>query len=452
MKEIRPLGSEKLQGDDKIKRILEIANYQSNSNNKKAVKDDFISENTNGVVYGIVREKDGYYVKKGINESSLDYIGGMYAKNRNKFSSYNEALKKLKFIEGQEALNETKYRLVDKKNNAKSEMPAAEPVIPEPAAAPPVEEVPPIDDGLGGDPTMASVPADDMGGDPGMEGVKATTPTDDGMGDEDMGDEDMGGQEDDPNLRSSYMEEIQKFSGKLGQELRDQRERLESDDLKYVLNMIISAINLDSMDSDDLDDIADKFKSVEPGMDDMGDGMGGESDLDVPMEAELGEQEEPELEPRRPQPERPQPERRPENTGAPLDISQFADIKEDGEGNDEFSSNSVGGEDMSGEIGGEGMREFDQPGWLQSLWNSNPGIAEKAEADMKRALGFEVEEESSNKFNGDGEDHMDGTGMSELSHDMPMDEADEEEVELDLDEIKREINNSVNGTLSKYFK
>ena len=49
-------------------------------------------------VYGIEKENDGYYVKKGLNENSLDYIGGLFMKNKNRFSSYNEAFKKMNFL------------------------------------------------------------------------------------------------------------------------------------------------------------------------------------------------------------------------------------------------------------------------------------------------------------------------------------------------------------------
>ena len=52
---------------------------------------------------------------------------------------------------------------------------------------------------------------------------------------------------------SSYMAEIQKFAGKLGQELRDQHEKLQSDDIKYVLNMIISAVDLDKLTPEDIE-------------------------------------------------------------------------------------------------------------------------------------------------------------------------------------------------------
>jgi hypothetical protein len=63
--------------------------------------------------------------------------------------------------------------------------------------------------------------------------------------------------------RSDYMAEIQKFSGKLGQELRDQQPKMESDDIKYILNMIISAVDLDKLSDEDIEDIAKKFEREE---------------------------------------------------------------------------------------------------------------------------------------------------------------------------------------------
>ena len=96
MAEYNALGSEKLKGDDKLKRILELTYF--NTKNKETstnTKAEYIKESNNGGVYGIIKEKDGYYVKKGLNESSLEYIGGMFMKNKNKFKSYAEALKRL---------------------------------------------------------------------------------------------------------------------------------------------------------------------------------------------------------------------------------------------------------------------------------------------------------------------------------------------------------------------
>jgi hypothetical protein len=70
--------------------------------------------------------------------------------------------------------------------------------------------------------------------------------------------------------RSDYMAEAQKFAGKLGQELRDLHDRMESDDIKYILNMIISAVDLDKLDDDDIEDIAKKFEREEEEGGEMG--------------------------------------------------------------------------------------------------------------------------------------------------------------------------------------
>ena len=248
MSDLKPLGSERLQGDDKLKRIMEIANYgrtpvQSINESPNA---QYIKESTNGV-YGIVKEKDGYFVKKGLTESSLDYIGGIFMKNKNKFSSYAEALKRLELISGQETINESKKYVLKQK----SQMPA------EPIADAPVEDIPaepatdmPVDD----------APIDDL------------PPSDDAIEDIPAEEPEMGDESD--AKRSDYMAEVQKFSGKLGQALRDVKERMESDDIKYVINMVLSAVDLDALDEEDKEEIAERFEPKdeesfdEPSMDD----------------------------------------------------------------------------------------------------------------------------------------------------------------------------------------
>jgi len=236
MKELRPLGSEKLTGDEKIKRILEIANYGRTAKPSVSVdKPEYVTESKIGGVYGIVKEKDGFYVKKGLTENSLEYIGGMFMKNKNKFSSYGEAYKRLDYLIGQEILQEaTKYVLKQTKTPDIPPMEAA-------PAEPSMDKMPPAPEGKM--PPMG----DEMS--PAPEGEMSP-----------MGTENEPSAEGDKNqLRSSYMAEIQKFAGKLGQELRDQKDKLESDDIKYTLNMIISAVDLDQLDDKDFEEIADKF-------------------------------------------------------------------------------------------------------------------------------------------------------------------------------------------------
>jgi hypothetical protein len=250
MSELKPLGSEKLNGDAKLQRILELTYFNQNNKKSNSTKPELVKESKTGGVYGIVKEKDGYYVKRGLNESSLDYIGGMFMKNKNKFSSYVEALKRMNLLEGQDSLQEaTKYVL---KQN-KPEAPAAPSAPQQEAPAPePSLDVPP------------SNPTPDMGGAPAPD---ASAPSDSAPMGDDMppsdGGQPSGNEEGGEPKRSDYMEEIQKFAGKLGQELRDQHERLESDDIKYVLNMVISAVDLEKLSDEDIEDIGKKFERDE---------------------------------------------------------------------------------------------------------------------------------------------------------------------------------------------
>jgi len=265
MADIKPLGSEKLNGDEKLKRILELTYFNQNNKKSSSVKPELVKESTTGGFFGIVKEKDGYYVKRGLNESSLDYIGGMFMKNKNKFSSYSEAYKRLDLLKGQEELQEaTKYVL--KPSSPKSESPMSDP-----AANAPI-------------PTPAEEPAPEVPSEEPAPEVPAEEPTPEAPVD---------GGDDSSGKRSSYMAEVQKFAGKLGQELRDQHESMESDDIKYVLNMIISAVNLDKLEDEDIEDIAKKFErdekqdgeevpSEEPSSED-------EVPAEEPVDSEIGE-------------------------------------------------------------------------------------------------------------------------------------------------------------------
>lgn len=257
MADLKPIGSEKLSGDDKLKRILELAYYKNSNNNTSKTSPEMVVESKTGGMYGIVREKDGYYVKRGLNESSLDYIGGMFMKNKNKFSSYAEALKRLELLRGQEELQEaTKYVL--KTKPSQEEAPMSEPSMDLPSSSEePVGELPPPSPE--GEMDAPTAPEGEMK--PSSEEEK----------------------------RSDYMAEVQKFAGKLGQELRDQKDKMESDDIKYVLNMIISAVDLGKLEDDDIEEIGKKFEREE-------DEMGGEEEIPA-EEPEMGDDEVPSEEP-----------------------------------------------------------------------------------------------------------------------------------------------------------
>ena len=78
MGKLRPIGSEKLEGMDKLNRIMEIARY--NEHIPQPINEDSSNEYkitlADGFNYKIVKEKNGYVIKKGLNES-IDYLEPM---------------------------------------------------------------------------------------------------------------------------------------------------------------------------------------------------------------------------------------------------------------------------------------------------------------------------------------------------------------------------------------
>lgn len=265
MADLKPIGSEKLQGDEKLKRILELTYYNSNKGGKK--KSSEIIKETKTGVYGIVKEKDGYYVKRGLTEETLDYIGGLFMKKKNRFNSYGDALKRMELLSGQEQLNEaTKYVL--KKNNPEpqSEAPVASPTT----------DIPPVETQ-----GQTPIPQSEI---PAPEGEIPTEPESEiPVPEDEMGDEE--------SSEGDYLKIIQKLSGRLGQKLRDFAEKLEGDDIKYVINMVLSAVDLDKLELEDKEEIISKFEDEEIPTDEMGnDEISNDEEIPQPEEEdELGE-------------------------------------------------------------------------------------------------------------------------------------------------------------------
>ena len=302
MADLRPLGSEKLQGMDKINRILEIARY--NETPKQEINElattNYTIKLSDGNTYGIVKEKLGYIIKKGLNESTLDYSDPI--RHRKYFRSYSEAMKKLNLMVSEinrvtghneeiPLIGEQKFVLKTKKKSVTEPTADSTPPPVEPMAAPtppPAEPMaapttpPPADDmGMG---TDTPPPADDMG-----MGADAPPPADDmdddmGMGEpsDEMGDDmNMGGDE---GEEPSALKSIQRLTGKLGQKIRafDKEKGLDSQDIKYVLNSIISALDISNLDEDDKDDVLSKFDEEDEY------GMEGPGDLDISDDDSFG--------------------------------------------------------------------------------------------------------------------------------------------------------------------
>jgi hypothetical protein len=299
MGDLKPLGSEKLTGQDKIKRIMEIARFNEviPTNLNETARSEYSISLADGNRYEIVKERQGYIIKKTISESETEYIEPM--KNRKYYSSYSQAFKRLNLVAGElNRINENDEGVSffgeQKKFTLKT---------PKPAEAPaPAAEVPA---------TPPPVPAPALPPSPSAE-----MPAGDGMGMEDMGMEDMGmapeaevevdatmdvespetGEEETVSFRT-----IQKLTGKLTQKIRtlDTQEGMTSEDIKYVINMVLSSLDLKSLSEEDKEDIMAKFD--EESEDLSGDDMGGldmtddsevediQADMDIPVESEMEE-------------------------------------------------------------------------------------------------------------------------------------------------------------------
>ena len=275
MGKLRPIGSEKLEGMDKIRRMIEISQY--NLITPKPINE--VSSNeyrktlADGNTYHIVKEKTGYVIKKGLYESTAEYIEPI--KNRRFYPSYSQALKRLNFITKEVNLNEGQTKNISLFVESDEDMeyylemdeqapaPAPVPPTPAPELAPPTD-MPPAPEG-----DMPPMPEEPM--------PEPEEPMD--MEDNDEGDEE-----------EVTFKTIQKTTGRLAQKIREflsnEENEMTSENTKYVINSVLSALDLESLDDDDLDEIMSKFEGGEDEeMPDMGDeempDMGGEEIPDM---------------------------------------------------------------------------------------------------------------------------------------------------------------------------
>jgi hypothetical protein len=228
MDSIRAVGSELLQGQEKHNRLIELMGIKKTVNeSKKSVNnEDYIIHAADGKSYGIFRENKNFFVKysnkhtENINE--FEYIGGLVRKTKELHESYSEAFKRLNVMISD--INQ-KYGV----KNAKSLFEADKQYMLQPEA--PTSESP------------SSTPTTDVGI-PTPESP-ATTPPINGEVDEN-----------DP------VKLIQSLTGKLGQSLRDNMQNEEvvnNQMIKYVLNSVISAVDLTKLTPEDKEALNNKI-------------------------------------------------------------------------------------------------------------------------------------------------------------------------------------------------
>jgi len=305
MADLKPIGSEKLQGADKIARIMEIARYRETPKEEINLNEtlSYTRMLADGNVYGIVKERNGYIVKKGVNESTLDYIEPM--KNRKYYSSYSQALKRFNLLAGEInrlTENTTGVELFGEQKKFVLKKSGQQNATPTPSPEPSVSTPPPA-------PEMTTTPTEepapemtDMGSEP--MGDTSTEPTDDMSMDMGM---DM-----DANAEDSEevtFKTIQKLTGKLGQKLRtfEQDNEMSPEDVKYVLNSVLSALDLSVLEDTDIEEIIGKLEgeeggedandmsapAMEPTQDEVPLDLGSDGSSEVTTQPEVGESQNP---------------------------------------------------------------------------------------------------------------------------------------------------------------
>jgi hypothetical protein len=284
MAKLKPLGSEKLEGTDKLKRIMEIATYKVGPSSINEGQSDYSINLADGASYHIVKEKLGYIIKKGINESQADYIEPM--KNRKYYSSYGQALKRLNLLVKEvnslhDVTEETSLFGEQKKF-----------VLKTPKAAPaPADEVPAVPAEPAPLPEPA-LPGSEMGDEEGPLSMDDFPLDDEDMDvevDTESGEEEGESMEDKVSFKL-----IQKLTGKLTQKVRalENKEGMSSEDIKYVINMVLSSLDLTKLEPEDMEDVMSKFEDVEADEEmnmDMDSDMEEPTDVDMEMDVEMGE-------------------------------------------------------------------------------------------------------------------------------------------------------------------
>ena len=303
-----------LKGQDKLNRMLGLMDRMNTLTESKSFSElELVKKGPNGIVYGVIRENHDYFIKTSNKTSGqflaedFSYIGGLQNKYDERYKSYAEAIKHLNmkfdmlnesygidsntnifesdgvafgggagfgFVMEEEDEDEEKNEEKEIISDADSDLEEQKKVLK--VDAPKSEE--PVEDEVDVD----------MGGD--IADVEFDEETEEG-GDE-FGDESM---EDEEGDEDGDTKKIQKYTGKIGQMLRDMDEA-DLDLEKYVINSIISAMHLDEMDEEDKEDIIEKIESGdedEEGMDDF-DMEGGDEEVDMDLDAEETTEETPE--------------------------------------------------------------------------------------------------------------------------------------------------------------
>jgi len=226
-----------------------------------------------------------------------------------------------------------------------------------------------------------------------------------------------------PENPDDYLKVIQKMTGRLTQKLNTFQDKLESKDIKYVLNMVLAAVDLDKLEETDEEEILAKFEDDEENPEGTPEsGFPGDETTAPPVEDEMGETSEADG----------------MDTLEQLINSPFedggSDYEDEDEDEDEFDLSQIedpnagkaAREDIGKETDDEDIVDFskfdDEDDTLEPIMDPHKDDEERL---SKGNEGFSMNEE-------------DPTVNNDVK-------------ELDIDELTNMVNNSVKDSLSKYF-
>jgi hypothetical protein len=317
---------------EKMLRLADVKKPLNESLKTSAI--ELIKSAADGNTYAIVRENRTYYIMKTetktqLTENDFDYIGGLQNRTKNSFRAFDDAVSRLNLmfndinrerrisesvdmktfdyvlengvyvsLNEREQLEEKKFVLKQpkpKKKEISTDFGDSEEGTDEFDFGGEGEDTEGGDEfdfggegedqGEGGDEfDFGGEGEDTEGGDEFDFGGEDTEGEDTEGGDEFDFDTEGGDEEMDLGTEEGgdSIKDIQRTTGKLGQQLRD-TEDLSSDMQKWVAKSVISALNLDTMDDADKDDVINALES------------GGKSEDETP-EVDFMEDEEPEWE------------------------------------------------------------------------------------------------------------------------------------------------------------
>jgi hypothetical protein len=277
----------------RLKRQLELAGLLNENKQTKSLPSmELVKEGLDGMTYAIVRENKKYFIKKAetkqnLTEHDFDFLHGLANKIKSGYRSFEDATVKLNLIfedinrnfDGKETnilesdmLDEKKYVLKQPKPKTTNYKLTPEPEMDFGAEEGGDEFDFGSEEGEGdefdfGGEEEGGDEEFDFGAEEGGEGDEEFDFGGDEEGDTEGGDEefDFGGDEEmdlgDEEAEEDFgletgdnIKDIQKLTGKLGQELRD-TEDISSDMQKWVAKSVLAALNMDTLDDSDKQDI-----------------------------------------------------------------------------------------------------------------------------------------------------------------------------------------------------